>query len=149
MVEAIQPAAHVGQLGLDGLQLPALLAGNPVHLLAEEAHEVVDRGVAADATHSLSTRRRREPPLMFVQQEAREEQRRFGLAVRRRRQSLAMSQEGLADVAGLHRTYVGSVERGERNVSLANIHALARALSTTPSELLADAEERPEREQQG
>lgn len=64
----------------------------------------------------------------------------FGVAVRSRRERVGLSQEALADRAGLHRTYVGSVERGERNVSLKNIHVLAAALGTTASQLLADAE---------
>ncbi len=64
----------------------------------------------------------------------------FGLAVRIRRERLGLSQETLSARAGLHRTYVGSVERGERNISLKNIYALARALETTPDQLLADAE---------
>ena len=46
----------------------------------------------------------------------------------------------LAAYAGLHRTYVGSVERGERNVTLRNIVLLAHALDTTASTLIADAE---------
>ena len=51
-----------------------------------------------------------------------------------------MSQEALASCAGLHRTYVGSVERGERNVTLKNIVLLAHALDTTASNLISDAE---------
>ena len=43
---------------------------------------------------------------------------RFGASVRSRRESLGFSQEKLADLCNLHRTYVGSVERGERNVGL-------------------------------
>ena len=64
----------------------------------------------------------------------------FGLAVRLRRQRLALSQEALAAHAGLHRTYIGSIERGERNVTLRNIALLAHALDTTASTLLAEAE---------
>ncbi len=52
-----------------------------------------------------------------------------------------MSQEALAGLAGLHRTYVGSLERGERNVSLLNIYRLAKALRCTPAALLDDAEQ--------
>jgi transcriptional regulator with XRE-family HTH domain len=61
----------------------------------------------------------------------------FGQNVRRYRVELSMSQEGLADVCGLHRTYVGGIERGERNVSLLNIVVLARALRKPVSRLLA------------
>ena len=61
----------------------------------------------------------------------------FGEAVRRRRKELGLSQEELADRAGLHRTYIGSVERGERNVSLTNIHKLAGALKTSAAELVS------------
>jgi len=68
------------------------------------------------------------------------EEQAFGRAVRSRRQRLGLSQEALADVANLHRTYIGSVERGERDVRLRNIYALARALGTTPSQLLKEAE---------
>jgi transcriptional regulator with XRE-family HTH domain len=73
------------------------------------------------------------------------EQRAFGLAVRARRIDLGVSQEALADIAQLHRTYVGSVERGERNVSLRNIFAIASALQIDPSELISDAESRASR----
>jgi transcriptional regulator with XRE-family HTH domain len=64
----------------------------------------------------------------------------LGLAIRIARKRAGLSQDALADLAGLHRTYVGSVERGERNISLLNIHALARALQTTASELVRAAE---------
>lgn len=57
--------------------------------------------------------------------------------VRRLRRRREVSQETLADLAGLHRTYVGSIERGERNVSIDNICRLARALEVDVCELLA------------
>ena len=56
--------------------------------------------------------------------------------VRSVRQNLGLSQEDLAHRAGLDRTYVGSVERGERNVSLDNIHRLAKALGVDAREFL-------------
>jgi len=60
----------------------------------------------------------------------------FGEIVRQRRKSLGYSQERLAFETGLHRTYIGSVERGERNVSLENISVLAIALKCLPGELI-------------
>lgn len=68
-------------------------------------------------------------------------QRAFGLAVRAQRECQGISQEDLADRCGLHRTYVGSVERGERNISLQNIHLIAAAMEMTASELLHMAED--------
>lgn len=62
---------------------------------------------------------------------------RFGARVRALREERGLSQERLAEVAGLHRTYVGGVERGERNVSLVNIGRLARALDVTLGDLFA------------
>lgn len=55
--------------------------------------------------------------------------------MRRLRSGSGLSQEALADRAELHRTYVGSIERGERNVSLDNIHRLADALGVAAREL--------------
>ncbi|MCY3755713.1 MAG: helix-turn-helix transcriptional regulator [Alphaproteobacteria bacterium] len=63
----------------------------------------------------------------------------FGAAVRNMRLRLGLSQEQLAARAQLHRTYIGSVERGERNVSLNNIYAIAVALETDAAHLLSDA----------
>ena len=60
---------------------------------------------------------------------------RFGKAVRKRRQKLGVSQEEFADMCGLDRTYVGGVERGERNVSVLNIEKIAKALRISLSEL--------------
>ncbi|MGH9892357.1 MAG: helix-turn-helix domain-containing protein [bacterium] len=60
----------------------------------------------------------------------------LGAEVRRRRLRLGLTQEKLAERAQLHPTYVGAIERGERNVSLHNIVRLSRALQTKPSALL-------------
>jgi len=62
----------------------------------------------------------------------------FGRNARLRRTALGLSQEALADVVHIHRTYVGAVERGERNVSIDNMERLAKALKTTIPELLQD-----------
>jgi transcriptional regulator with XRE-family HTH domain len=67
---------------------------------------------------------------------------RFGSRVRAERERLAVSQEELAELAGLHRTYIGGVERGERNVGLLNLVAIARALRVSPAVLLKDFEPR-------
>jgi len=60
----------------------------------------------------------------------------FASNVRKVRLSKGLSQERLAEIAGLHRTYVGSVERGERNISIDNIEALAKALDVPAAELI-------------
>lgn len=60
----------------------------------------------------------------------------LGQNIRKLREAKGLSQERLAEVADLHRTYVGAIERGERNVSLRNIVCLAKALDVTPSRLL-------------
>jgi len=62
-------------------------------------------------------------------------QKRLGARIRELRKRRGWSQEDLADVSGLHYTYVGSVERGERNVTLRSIHTLASSLHVSISEL--------------
>ena len=60
----------------------------------------------------------------------------YGRIIRSLRQKAGYSQESLAELSGLHRTYVGAVERGERNISHLNIVALARALDVPVSRTL-------------
>ena len=62
----------------------------------------------------------------------------LGDNVRKQRQKLGISQEELADRSDLHRTYIGGIERGERNIAFINLGKLARALGVEPSELLRD-----------
>ncbi|ACK67820.1 transcriptional regulator, XRE family [Rippkaea orientalis PCC 8801] len=59
----------------------------------------------------------------------------FGMRVRYFRKLLGISQDDLAEKAGMHRTYIGAIERGERNVSLLNILRLADALEIKVKEL--------------
>jgi transcriptional regulator with XRE-family HTH domain len=60
---------------------------------------------------------------------------RFGKALRQRRNKLGVSQEAFADMCELDRTYIGGIERGERNVALVNIEKLAKTLRVSISEL--------------
>jgi len=62
--------------------------------------------------------------------------RRFGARTRELRERAGISQEESAHLSGLDRSYIGQVERGERNVSLFNIFKIAKGLSVQPSELL-------------
>lgn len=62
----------------------------------------------------------------------------LALNLRKKREQLGISQEALADRANLHRTYVGSVERGERNISIDNIERLAIALGVSAASLLEE-----------
>lgn len=61
---------------------------------------------------------------------------RFGVRVRKERLKRGYSQEKLADLAGLHRTYIGMIERAEKNVTLENIGKIARALDVKIADLL-------------
>ena len=68
-------------------------------------------------------------------------QKRLGRAVRRLREAKKFSQEGFADHVGVHRTYMGAVERGEQNISLSNVERIAKGLSLKPWELLKEADQ--------
>jgi len=63
---------------------------------------------------------------------------RFGKAIRRRRREMDLSQEHLAELSGLHRTYISSIERGQRNPSLENIQNLTKALDISISAFFAN-----------
>jgi transcriptional regulator with XRE-family HTH domain len=63
---------------------------------------------------------------------------RFGKALRSRRQKLGVSQEEFADKCGLDRTYIGGIERGERNVALVNVEKIARAFKIPLLELFRE-----------
>jgi len=60
----------------------------------------------------------------------------FGKHLRRIRESKGLTQEGLADLAGMHFTYIGQIERGKRNPSLINLERLAKALKIDAGKLL-------------
>ena len=66
----------------------------------------------------------------------------FGVAVREERKKLGISQEKFGELVGVHRTYIGMIERGEKNITLSNIFKVSRALGLTASELLRLTEER-------
>ena len=59
----------------------------------------------------------------------------FGIRVRELRKAAGYSQEGFADECGLHRTYIGAIERGEKNISIDNIAKIAAALKLKLGEL--------------
>jgi len=64
----------------------------------------------------------------------------LGSTIRKHRLDKKISQEGLGYKCNLHRTYIGSIERGERNISLLNIVTIAKALDMTGGKLLTDAD---------
>lgn len=62
----------------------------------------------------------------------------FGERVRKERLKQNLSQEKLAEIAGLHRTYIGMIERGEKNITLANIEKIAKSLNVTIADLFQE-----------
>ncbi len=73
----------------------------------------------------------------------------LGSAIRQVREDRGLSQERLAELADLHRTYVSSVELGHRNISFENIHRIANALGISMTELVQLCEDRLDRDQFG
>jgi len=67
-------------------------------------------------------------------------QKQVGLRIKQLREAKGLSQEALAGICNLHRTYVGLIERGERNLSLSTIEEIARGLEVVPAELFSGAE---------
>jgi transcriptional regulator with XRE-family HTH domain len=65
----------------------------------------------------------------------------FGFVIRRLRQEARLSQEGFADLCGLHRTYVGAIERGEKTVTIETAQRLAQALDISLSQLFRQVEQ--------
>ncbi len=63
----------------------------------------------------------------------------LGLAIRKERNKLGLSQEKFAEKAGLHRTYIGHIERGEKNITVGGLLKIVKALGISASQLLAKA----------
>jgi transcriptional regulator with XRE-family HTH domain len=61
-----------------------------------------------------------------------------GNNIKKYRKNLNISQEELAEKAGLHRTYIGGIERGERNITLDSLQVIATALNVAPVELIVE-----------
>jgi len=94
------------------------------------------------STHSLWTYRHLSPYDDRVNRRKENELKvAFGRAVRRFRLSRKFSQEELADLADIHRTYIGDVERGTRNISLVNMCRIAHALEVPLSRIISDMEQ--------
>ena len=61
---------------------------------------------------------------------------RFGKKVQEYRKAQQLTQKQLAELAGVHRTYIGMIERAEKNITLCNIEKIAKALKVSPQSLL-------------
>lgn len=65
-------------------------------------------------------------------------QKAVGRNLRRHREALGLSQEAFADVLGVHRTYMGGIERGERNLTLKSLERIAESIDVSPVVLIKD-----------
>lgn len=72
-------------------------------------------------------------------QDTNQDLRKLGASIRARRLEMRLSQEALADMAGIDRSHMGKIERGERNVTFLNIAKISHALELVPSQLLDQA----------
>ncbi|MDX1917176.1 MAG: helix-turn-helix transcriptional regulator [Rickettsiaceae bacterium] len=70
----------------------------------------------------------------------------FGKAIRKKRLFMGISQEELAHKSGLHRTYIGAIERGEKNISLKNMEKLINALETSFIDVFLEVQKHIENE---
>lgn len=89
---------------------------------------------AKNDTYSLSTNSHHQQYYKFMNNLNKT----FGFWVRHFRKMRSLSQEELADACNLHRTYIGGIERGERNVSLNNVERISDALGIPVTQLLAN-----------
>lgn len=91
-----------------------------------------------NATYNLSTQSRQDGKLSFMKKDDNllSARLKFAKNIREARMRLGFSQEEMADKCGLHRTYVGSVERGERNISIDNMEQMANAVHERLATLL-------------
>lgn len=101
---------------------------------SDESDLRLDDNSIIPATHSLSTYCLPLSHILNMKQTLRS----FGKRVRELRLASGLSQEELAELAGLHRTYIGGIERGERNIGIANIFRLAQALKVPPGAFFDD-----------
>ncbi|WP_448028235.1 helix-turn-helix domain-containing protein [Brevibacillus borstelensis] len=70
----------------------------------------------------------------------------LGNVIRKKREDFGLSQEELADMSEIHRTYISQIERGLKGVTIKVLFSIAASLKTTPSEILKEVEEQYEKE---
>jgi len=68
------------------------------------------------------------------------DQKMLGESIRRRRTELGLAQESFAEKCGLHRTYIGGVERGERNITINTLNIISNCLNISPAHLIKESQ---------